>query len=73
MTRAGDFKRRRPEARDAMTNLDDLPVEPISVRITTAVRLTGIPHSRIYELISLGKTKTLKIGRSTFTPYRCLE
>ena len=56
-----------------MTNLDDLPVEPISVRITTAVRLTGIPHSRIYELISLGKTKTLKIGRSTFTPYRCLE
>lgn len=48
-------------------------LEPISVRIATAVRLTGIGRSTLYELIASGQIETVKIGRSTFIPYRCLK
>jgi len=50
-----------------------LPTEPISVRVSTAVKLTGIPRSTLYELIKSGEIETVKIGRSTFIPYRCLR
>lgn len=53
--------------------LEQLPCEPISVRIATAVKLTGIGRSTLYELISSGQIETVKIGRSTFIPYRCLK
>lgn len=55
------------------SEVGDLPIEPISVRIAVAVRLTGIPRSTLYELISAGQIETVKIGRSTFIPYRCLK
>ena len=50
-----------------------LPNEPLSVRIATAVKLTGIGRSTLYELINSGEIETVKIGRSTFIPYRCLK
>ena len=50
-----------------------LQVDPISVRISRAVRLTGISRSRIYELIDTGDIETKKIGRSTFVLYRSLR
>jgi len=63
-----------PAERDwALTAFADLPAEPISVRISTAVRLTGIPRSTLYELIASGQIETVKIGRSTFIPFRCLK
>jgi len=58
--------------RDRMM-VSSLPAEPISVRIATAVKLTGISRSRIYELIDTGEIKTKKIGRSTFVIYRSLK
>lgn len=65
---------RRPNASQRQAaEFDDLKVEPISVRIAVAVRLTGIPRSTLYELISAGQIETVKIGRSTFIPYRCLK
>jgi len=63
----------RAERDRALTAFADLPAEPISVRISTAVRLTGIPRSTLYELIASGQIETVKIGRSTFIPYRCLK
>ena len=48
-------------------------LEPISVRIATAVKLTGIGRSTLYELIGSGEIETVKIGRSTFIPYRSLK
>lgn len=48
-------------------------IEPISVRIATAVQLTGISRSRIYELIESGDLDTVKIGRSTFIPFKSLK
>ena len=73
MSRALDHEERRQDARDALAMQEDLPIEPLSVRIATAVRLTGIGRSTLYELINAGEIETVKIGRSTFIPYRCLK
>ena len=48
-------------------------LEPLSVRIATAVRITGISRSRLYELIQSGDLETVKVGRSTLIPYRSLK
>jgi len=70
--------RKTPEERDheKAAILDEhrtLPAEPISVRVATAVKLTGIPRTTLYELIASGEIDTVKIGRSTFIPYRQLK
>lgn len=58
---------------EVMSVEECLPIEPLSVRIATAVKLTGIGRSTLYELINSGEIETVKIGRSTFIPYRCLK
>jgi excisionase family DNA binding protein len=55
----------RPEAAVAF--------EPLTVRISTAVQLTGISRSRLYELIQSGDLETVKVGRSTLIPYKNLK
>lgn len=42
-----------------------LPIEPLTVRISVAVQLTGIGRSKIYELIKAKKLDTVKVGAST--------
>jgi len=61
------------QAREALAAVGDLPTEPISVRISTAVKLTGIGRSTLYELISAGEIETVKIGRSTLIKYGSLK
>lgn len=73
MKRKLSAEERQDEANKAIAELDALPIEPISVRIATAVRLTGIPRTTLYELIKSGEIETVKIGRSTFIPFRCLR
>ena len=48
-------------------------LEPLTVRIATAVQLTGISRSRLYELIQSGELKTVKVGRSTLIPFASLK
>jgi len=48
-------------------------IEPISVRISMAVKLTGIGRSRIYELIQSGEIEAVKVGGSTLIPFRSLK
>lgn len=48
------------------------PVEPISVRIPEAVRLTGLSRSRVYEFMRSGEIEFVKIGGSTLIPYDSL-
>ncbi|MGN7930535.1 helix-turn-helix domain-containing protein [Sphingopyxis sp. 22461] len=50
-----------------------ISIEPLTVRISTAVQLTGISRSRIYELIESGDLETVKVGRSTLIPYKSLK
>ena len=56
----------------AMTQPDPKPrgagsggIEPISVRIPTAIAMTGLSCSRIYELIATGELQIAKDRRST--------
>lgn len=48
-------------------------IEPLTVRISTAVQLTGISRSRLYELIQSGDLETVKVGRSTLIPFKSLK
>lgn len=48
-------------------------IEPLTVRISTAVQLTGLSRSRLYELIQSGDLETVKVGRSTLIPYKSLK
>ena len=48
-------------------------LEPISVRIADAIRLTGIRRSKLYELIASGDLETVKIGRCTLVPVASLH
>jgi excisionase family DNA binding protein len=50
-----------------------LPIEPLSVRVSVAVQLTGISRSRIYELIQSGDLEMVKVGRSTFIIFESLK
>ncbi|UYY57003.1 helix-turn-helix domain-containing protein [Sphingomonas sp. S2-65] len=52
---------------------DPEAMDPIAVRISAAVKLTGICRSTIYELIGEGTIETVKIGRSTFILYPSLK
>lgn len=40
-------------------------MDPISVKIPQAVRLSGISRSRIYELMKSGEIQYAKVGSST--------
>ena len=48
-------------------------LEPLTVRISTAVRITGLSRSRIYELIQAGDLDTVKVGRATLVKYASLK
>lgn len=42
-----------------------LAIDPISVRIPEAVRMTGLSKSKIYQLIASGDIDAAKVGRAT--------
>lgn len=48
-----------------ISELPQLPLEPLTVRIPVAVRMTGIGRSKLYELIAAGEVDVVKIGAST--------
>ena len=49
------------------------PVEPISVRIPSAVKMTGLSRSTIYNLIKAGEIEIIKIGAITLIPLDSLR
>ena len=48
-----------------MAQADRPALEPISVRVPEAVRLTGLSRSRLYELMKSGEIEFVKVGCST--------
>ncbi len=52
---------------------DEQEIKPLSVRISAAVKMTGIGRSKIYELIQEGAIDIVKIGSSTLIPVASLE
>jgi excisionase family DNA binding protein len=47
-------------------------IQPLTVRVSTAVRITGLSRSRIYELIQSGDLEAVKVGRATLIRYGSL-
>ncbi|MGE4339999.1 MAG: helix-turn-helix domain-containing protein [Pigmentiphaga sp.] len=48
-------------------------ITPLTVRIPTAVRMTGIGRSKLYELIAAGEIEIVKIGSVTLIPVASLQ
>ena len=48
-------------------------MEPLTVRVSAAVKLSGLSRSRIYELIQSGDLQTRKVGRTTLIPFCSLK
>ncbi len=48
-------------------------ISPITVRIPTAIRMTGIGRSKLYELIAEGAIDVVKIGTSTLITVESLH
>jgi excisionase family DNA binding protein len=42
--------------------------EKLTVRIATAVQMTGICRSKVYELIKSGDIEVIKVGSATLIP-----
>jgi len=51
----------------------EVPGEPITVRIRRAVELTGIGRSKLYELIAAGEIDVVKVGSSTLVTFASLK
>ena len=51
----------------------DARMEPISVKIPEAVRLTGLSRSRLYELMKSGDVEFTKVGSSTLILFESLR
>jgi len=49
-------------------HLGELAIQPLSVRIPDACRMTGIGRSKLYELIKDGRIRTIKVGAITLIP-----
>lgn len=50
-----------------------LPIEPLTVRVREACRITGIGRSKLYELIASGEIETIKVGSMTLIPMPSLR
>ena len=48
-------------------------LEPLTVRISMAVRLTGLGRSKLYELIKSGEIETIKVGAATLVTMSSLR
>ena len=56
-----------------MTGTSDQGLAPITVRVATAVRITGLSRSRIYELIQAGDIEIVKVGKAPLVRYDSLQ
>ena len=51
----------------------DTQITPISVRVKTAMRLTGLSRSKLYELIASGDVESAKVGYSRLVIFASLR
>ncbi len=64
---------RPPHHSAALVDTARLPLEPMTVRIPTAMKLTGIGRSKLYQLIAAGEIETVKVGASTLVSVASLR
>ncbi len=70
---SGQSSKRGAKVRAVEMSMLPLPLEPLTVRIPVAVRLTGIGRSKLYELIKSGDVEIVKVGASTLVTVASLR
>jgi hypothetical protein len=70
MTTSHDHERSTARAPQQSLGPDDAlhqlpPLDTITVRISVAVRISGIGRTKLYELIRDGRIETIKVGTAT--------
>jgi excisionase family DNA binding protein len=53
--------------------MNDQYVKPITVTVGTALRISGLGRTKLYELINEGRIRTTTIGRRRLVVYASLE
>lgn len=53
--------------------MTDVQLQPLTVRIKEACRMTGIGRSKLYELIADGEIEIVKVGAITLVPVAGLQ
>jgi excisionase family DNA binding protein len=48
-------------------------LKPITVTVETALKISGLGRTKLYELINAGTIKTITIGRRRLVVYASLE
>lgn len=61
------------DTKDETQTVSNSQVEPLTVRIPAAIRMTGIGRSKLYELIQSGDIEIVKIGSATLIPVESLR
>ena len=54
-------------------NRTDLEIQPLTLRIREACRLTGIGRSKLYLHIKEGHVEVVKVGSMSLIPMKSLE
>ena len=67
-------RRGRPKTPDRTPDRQmQLPFETLAVKISEAVRTTGIGRTKLYELMNEGQIETIKVGTATLIPVDSLR
>jgi excisionase family DNA binding protein len=48
--------------------MSEAPARPVNWRVSDFCRAHGIGRTKLYELISAGEIRTVKLGRATLIP-----
>ncbi|WP_380873236.1 helix-turn-helix domain-containing protein [Sphingomonas sp. DBB INV C78] len=68
-----DGKPMHPSPLTKLGSKEVVEMDPVTVRIPEACRLTGIGRSKLYELIQAGEIPIVKIGSMTLVPVESLR
>lgn len=52
---------------------DHKELKPITVTVDTALRISGLGRTKLYQLIGSGEIKTVTVGRRRLVVYASLE
>jgi len=53
--------------------MQDHSLKPLTVTVETALRISGLGRTKLYELINAGTIKTVTVGRRRLVVYSSLE
>jgi excisionase family DNA binding protein len=63
----------RPWANRGESSMTDTPLEPISITVPTALKLSGLGRTKLYELIASKQIRTVRVGARRLVDYASLK